>query len=91
MCQTIELGADLTDLGCQKVIHPDHLVVGEWPAGQAVGAAGRPFAMPEQRHLVGIGSRQGDDGTLFDIFHRVLDAVGGHQVGLAGLIVLAVF
>ena len=91
MCETVELGADLADLGRQEIVHPDHVVLAERPAGEPGGGAHREHPLAEQRHLCLIGAGKRDRVAGLDQLGGFQSLGRRHQVGGARLVIGAVF
>ena len=71
MTEPVELGADLTDLGCQDFVMPDHLVLAVRAAGRGAGYAQRENALAKERHAVLIDAAKTVDLALLDQAGRV--------------------
>ena len=89
MGETVELGADLANLGGQDLVVPDHLVLPERAAGRGARDAQREDALAEQRHAVFIDAAEAVDLALLDQAGRVQRDLRGHVVGGAGLVTFA--
>ena len=91
MAQSIELRADLTDLGGKKFIVVNQLVGTERTAGRAAGNAQAEGTGAEQRHAGFINAANPVDLAVLDRLHRVQRFRRGHVVGRARFIVRAPF
>ena len=91
VAEAVELRAGLADLGGEKLVMIDELVVAERAAGRTTGNAQREGTRAEQRHALLIDAADLVDLAVLDPFRRVEDLRRRDVVGGAGLVVLAPF
>src|SRR4029079_8231660 len=91
VAEAVELRAGLGDLGGEKLVMIDKLVVAERATGRPPGNAQREHARAEQRHGGLIGAANLVDLAVLDPFRRIENLRRRDVVGCAGLVVLAPF